>query len=146
TGVEPARTSYAVPAGFYIDVIGLTVLVYADYFQTIVLGSTLGPAVSLAEADRPGDRTLASARVPLGQLSPYPREGLVGFRYLAYLYTWLEVTSAVAYVGLFLIRLVLLCGLREALIVVLWRRIARRADAPEQLLRSAGWKPAFQVR
>ncbi|MFO7321833.1 MAG: hypothetical protein DIU68_008885 [Chloroflexota bacterium] len=146
TGVEPARTSYAVPAGFYIDVIGLIVLFYADYFQTIVLGITLGLAVSLSEADRPVDRILASAIFPLVQLTLYLLVGLVGFRILPYLYTWLEVTSAVAYVGLFLIRLVLLCGLREALIVVLWRRIARRADAPEQLLRSAGWKPAFQVR
>jgi hypothetical protein len=112
-------------AEFIVPFFVVVSAIYLDLIQSILVGYVIGLIVPTMTVDRLNARGLASGLFLGVQFSFYAIVGILSFWILPEFYALLGFESGAM---LNLIRLALFFGLRETLIVVLWRLLATTLD------------------
>jgi hypothetical protein len=139
--VDPSRSANFVgeelPRGFFIDAASTIMLFYLDYLQTVVLAVIVGMAVALYAQSRLDARMLSLATFLLIQTAIYVVAIGAGFVVLPDLLADLGIHSGLAQLSLLAFRVALLIGLREMVIIVLWRGLIEKLGGDTSRLDNA---------
>jgi hypothetical protein len=97
---------------------------YAEYVQSVILGVLVGITIAVRVSTRLDASLLGFIVYLMLQISVYALTLALGFALLTPIYDSLRLTGEFAPVGLNLLRLLVFCAIREALIALLWRALA----------------------
>lgn len=114
---------------YIIETAALIVLFILDSLQTVVLAVLIGLNAATMGRGRADSVLLSTSSFLLAQVGIYLLGVGIGFGLLPALFDDLGWRGWLAQIVLVVLRLAVLCGLREALIVLLWRALLNRFNA-----------------
>lgn len=108
--------------------LGVVLVFSIDYIQTVVLAALSGVWTGLQSPTRADASLLSMVAYLLVQIPIYGVVALVGYTFLPGIFGDLGWTGWLADVGLVLLRLALLGGFRELIVILLWQQVTQQFD------------------